>query len=237
MPVGAAKRPCVFSPGSMHRVEAGDNIAYGIKLTGVADRMLHKGQPRTLKTLSWEGIMRSACISRRALLALALSCGVFASFAPASAQDASMPLKGETVRIYVGFSPGGGYDAYARMLAPHFEKRTGATVVVENRPGGMGLTALNQMVRGKTDGLTMMMLNGEGAILGQLTKQAGVAFDMAKVAIYARVTDEQHLFLVRPGMPDSLKEILASGTKVKFSATGRPDNLGDYAAVTCEALQ
>ena len=94
----------------------------------------------------------ASCTSRRALLALALSCGVFASFAPAGAQDASQPLKGETVRFYVGFSPGGGYDAYARMLAPHFEKATGATVVVENRPGGGGLTALNQLVRGKPDG-------------------------------------------------------------------------------------
>jgi putative tricarboxylic transport membrane protein len=156
---------------------------------------------------------------------------------PAPAQDPGAFLKGETVRFFVGFSPGGGYDAYARMLAPHFEKATGATVVVENRPGGMGLTALNQLVRGKPDGLAMMMLNGEGAVIGQLVKQAGVAFDMTKVSLYGRVTDEQHLFLVRPGLPDSLKEIVASGTKLKFSGTGRPDNPADYAAVVCEALQ
>src|SRR5215203_5772083 len=116
--------------------------------------------------MSWEEIMRSVWYAnRRALLALMIGCGVFASFAPAGAQDAGMPLKGETVRIYVGFSPGGGYDAYARMLAPHFEKKTGATVVVENRPGGGGLTALNQLVRAKADGTNMMMLNGEGAIM------------------------------------------------------------------------
>jgi tripartite-type tricarboxylate transporter receptor subunit TctC len=156
---------------------------------------------------------------------------------PASAQDAGAFLKGETVRFYVGFSPGGGYDAYARMLAPHFEKRTGATVVVENRPGGQGNTALNQLVRGKADGLAMMMLNGEGAIMAQLTGAPGVGFDMAKVSIYGRVTDEQHLLIVRPGMPDSIKEIVASKNLVKFSAVGRPDNLADYTAVMCEALQ
>lgn len=155
----------------------------------------------------------------------------------ARAQDAGAFLKGETVRFYVGFSPGGGYDSYARMLAPHFEKATGAIVVVENRPGGMGNTALNQLVRGKPDGLTMMMLNGEAAIIAQLTGGAGVAFDMAKVNVYGRVTDEQHLLVVRPGLPDSLKDIVAAGGKIKLAATGRPDNMADYSAVMCEALQ
>jgi tripartite-type tricarboxylate transporter receptor subunit TctC len=173
---------------------------------------------------------------RPMLAALGLATAL-AGASAARAQDAGAFLKGETVRFYVGFSPGGGYDSYARMLAPHFEKATGATVVVENRPGGMGNTALNQMVRGKADGLTMMMLNGEGAIMAQLTGSAGVAFDMAKVAVYGRVTDEQHMLIVRPGLPDSLKEIVAGGQKVKFSGTGRPDNLADYAAVMCEALQ
>jgi tripartite-type tricarboxylate transporter receptor subunit TctC len=175
----------------------------------------------------------------RAMGTAALLSGVLVAsyIVPAYAQDPGAFLKGETVRFLVGFSPGGGYDAYARMLAPYFEKATGATVVVENRPGGMGLTALNQLVRGKPDGLAMMMLNGEGAVIGQLVKQAGVAFDMTKVSLYGRVTDEQHLFLVRPGLPDSLKEIVASGAKLKFSGTGRPDNLADYAAVVCEALQ
>src|SRR5690606_10356089 len=87
------------------------------------------------------------------------------------------------------------------------------------------------------DGLTMMMLNGEGAIIAQLTGSPGVAFDMAKVSIYGRVTDEQHVLIVRPEMPDNLKDFAATKTKIKFSATGRPDNLSDYAAVLCEALQ
>src|SRR5919107_2648299 len=124
--------------------------------------------------------MRSASFAKR-LAPLALSSALLAFIAPAGAQDASMPLKGETVRIYVGFSPGGGYDAYARMLAPHFEKKTGATVVVENKPGGGGLTALNQLVRAKADGTHMMMLNGEGAIMAQLVKQDGVLYDMTKL--------------------------------------------------------
>src|SRR5581483_6386295 len=128
-------------------------------------------------------------------------------FAPAAAADDF--LKGQTVRIYVGYSPGGGYDAYARMLAPLLEKKTGATVVIENRPGGGGLTALNQLVREKPDGTTMMMLNGEAAIMAQLTKQPGVAFDMTKVSNLGRVAQEQHFMLVNPKIKGSLKDIVA----------------------------
>ena len=166
-----------------------------------------------------------------AIFALAL-----APSAPSRAQDAGAWLKGQTVHFIVGYSPGGGYDRYARTLAPHFEKRTGATVVVENKPGGGGMTALNQLVRGKPDGLTMQVLNGESSIMWQLTKQTGVAYDMTKVSLLGRIQQEPHFFLAHPSLPDSLKDIVASGKKLKFTATRRIDNLGDYAAVVCEAL-
>jgi tripartite-type tricarboxylate transporter receptor subunit TctC len=171
---------------------------------------------------------------------LAAALGLLAGLAlavPGQAEDAAAFYKGKTVHFIVGYSPGGGYDTYARLLAPHFEKATGTTVVVENKPGAGGITALNQMVRGKADGLTFQMLNGEASILSQLTDKPGVAYDMTKVSILGRVAQEPHFMLVNPKMPDSLKDIIASGKKVKFSAGSRTDNLGDYAAVLCEALK
>ena len=173
-------------------------------------------------------------------LGLAAAFGLLASLAtavPAQAEDAATFYKGKTVHFIVGYSPGGGYDTYARLLAPHFEKATGSTVVVENRPGAGGITALNQVVRGTPDGLTFQMLNGEASILSQLTGKPGVAYDMTKISVIARVAHEPHFVLVNPKMPDTLKAIIASGKKVKFSAGSRTDNLGDYAAVLCEALK
>jgi putative tricarboxylic transport membrane protein len=177
-------------------------------------------------------------VNRRSLTALALLLGGAAAFqpAPAWAEDPGAFLKGQAVHFVVGYSPGGGYDTYARMLAPHFEKLTGATVVVENKPGGGGTTSLNQLVRAKPDGLTMQMLNGEGMVMAQLTKRAGVAFDMTKLSIFGRVAEEPHFFLVNTKYPDTLKDLVAMNVKLKFSANSRVDNLGDYAAITCEAL-
>jgi tripartite-type tricarboxylate transporter receptor subunit TctC len=165
-----------------------------------------------------------------------VSALVLAPISQLRAADEGAWLKGQTVHLIVGYSPGGGYDTYARMMAPYFEKRTGATVVVENKPGGGGMTALNQLVRGKPDGLAMQVLNGESAIMWQLTKQTGVAYDMTKVSLLGRIQQEPHFFLVNPTLPDSLKAIVSSGKKLKFTATRRIDNLGDYAAVFCEAL-
>jgi tripartite-type tricarboxylate transporter receptor subunit TctC len=182
---------------------------------------------------------QAARFGRRLALTLGLLAGaaILSQSLPAQAQNAEGFLKGKTVRFVVGYSPGGGYDTYARMLAPHFEKRTGATVVVENKPGGGCTTSLNQTYRAKPDGLTMQMLNGEGMVMAQLTKRPGVTFDMTKLSLYGRVAEEPHFFLVNSKLPDSLKDIIASGKKLKFSANNRVDNLGDYAAITCEALK
>jgi tripartite-type tricarboxylate transporter receptor subunit TctC len=92
-------------------------------------------------------------------------------------------------------------------------------------------------VRGKADGLSMQVLNGESSIMWQLVKETGVAYDMTKVSILAGIQEEPHFMLVNPSWPDNLKEIVASGKKIKFTATRRVDNLGDYAAVMCEALK
>jgi tripartite-type tricarboxylate transporter receptor subunit TctC len=83
----------------------------------------------------------------------------------------------------------------------------------------------------------MQVLNGESSIMWQLAKQTGVAYDMSKVSMLGRIQEEPHFFLVHPSLPDSLKDIVASGRKLKFTATRRIDNLGDYAAVVCQALK
>ena len=44
------------------------------------------------------------------------------------------------MRFVVGFGTGGGFDAYARMLAPPLAKALDATVIVENQPGAGGLS-------------------------------------------------------------------------------------------------
>lgn len=64
--------------------------------------------------------------------------------APAHAQAPKASFEGKTLRIVVGFGPGGGYDSYARVLARHIGPHLAGkpTVVVENMPGAGSLTVV-----------------------------------------------------------------------------------------------
>ena len=122
----------------------------------------------------------------RAALSAALLC---AAFGAARAQDAERAFfSGKTVRLVVSFGPGGGYDAYARMIAPYLSRALGASVVVENQPGAGGLVALNRIYTAPPDGLIMMIVNGTGAALAQLTEQAGVRFDLGRFGYLGTVS-------------------------------------------------
>ena len=101
---------------------------------------------------------------------------------PAAAQDAATYFKGKTVRVLVGSPAGGGYDLSARLIAPHLAKRLGATVIVENKPGGGALLALSYMLVQPRDGLLMMMASAEAAIMSELLGRDGTTWDVARVS-------------------------------------------------------
>jgi tripartite-type tricarboxylate transporter receptor subunit TctC len=64
----------------------------------------------------------------------------------AAAQAPETFFSGKTINIVVGFEAGGGYDAYARLLARHMSRHAGgANIVVQNRPGAGSLVAANYL--------------------------------------------------------------------------------------------
>ncbi len=158
---------------------------------------------------------------------------------PAVAQDSEAAFfKDKTVKLVVPFGPGGGYDAYARMLAPHFAKNLSATVVVENQPGAGGLTALGRLTTSDPDGLTMMIVNGTGAAFAQLTGQSGVRFDLGKLGHLGTVSASPWMWLVTPNSPvKTPQDAMKPDAKLSWSAGGPMDGLSDGAAFTCEALK
>ncbi len=87
--------------------------------------------------------MRASTIFRRIIAAL-----IVAAFAAgsAAAQDEDF-YKGRTVTIVVGYSPGGGYDQYARTFARYFGRHLpgNPTLLVQNMPGAASLTAVRYL--------------------------------------------------------------------------------------------
>ena len=89
---------------------------------------------------------------RRALLALSLVAASAAWAQPA-----------KTTRILVAFPPGGPVDFVARTLADALGKELGQTVVVDNKAGGNGAVAAEQLIRSPADGTTLW-LTSVGAV-------------------------------------------------------------------------
>src|SRR5258708_3924503 len=79
-------------------------------------------------------------------------CGAFLSAFPflateqaAHAQSVAEFYRGRTVTLTVGYSSGGGYDTYARILVRHIGKHIpgNPTIVVQNAPGAGSMRAAN----------------------------------------------------------------------------------------------
>jgi len=171
--------------------------------------------------------------------ALALTLAISLGGQTSQAQDAAAFYKGKTVKIMVGYGPGGGYDAYARMIAPHLDKALGASVIVENQPGAGGANALNRVFAGQPDGLTLMIVNGTAAALGQLLEQEGVRYDLAKLEHLGIVSSSPWMWLVSPTNPivRTPAEAVKLNKLIRWGGTAPTDGLADGAAVACEALK
>jgi len=177
-------------------------------------------------------------IMKRATLAAALAAAVWLSASGAMAESAADFYKGKTVRLAVGTSPGGGFDTYARRLAPYLQKKLGATVIVENRPGGSHMVAMNAVYQATPDGLSMMLAPGEGAVLGKLLGEPGIRFDLNNYPIVARVNTAPRILIINPKLPyRTLDDIRKSKKPLVLSFAGKTDGASDTATVFCHALK
>jgi tripartite-type tricarboxylate transporter receptor subunit TctC len=101
----------------------------------------------------------------------------------ALAQSSSTPT-----RLLVGFPPGGGTDAIARVLAEKLKDELGTSVVVDNRAGAGGQIAAQALKAAPADGHTLFLSHDHSiSILPQVVKNPGFdpAQDFVPVAGFA----------------------------------------------------
>jgi tripartite-type tricarboxylate transporter receptor subunit TctC len=106
--------------------------------------------------------------------------------------------RGKTVRIVVGFSAGGGYDQYSRVIARHLSKYIpgNPAVIVDNMPGVGSIIAANHVYNAAPkDGTIVGNISGP-IVLEQLFGAPSVQFDMAKFRYLAVPVSETYLMIV-----------------------------------------
>ena len=140
--------------------------------------------------------------------------------------------EGKTMRIIVGYSAGGGYDTYARVISRHMGKYIpgNPTIIVENMTGAGSLISANHVYKvAKPDGLTLGHFNG-GLFFNQVLKQPGIEFDARKFEfIGAAVKEECAFAFTKASGITSVEKWMASKTPVKMGGVApgayAPDNV------------
>ncbi len=111
--------------------------------------------------------------------------------------------EGKRITIVVGFGPGGGYDAMARLVAKYLPKYIPGkpVILVENMPGASSIIAANHIFSiAKPDGFTIGTVN-RGLPFAQLTKAEGVKFDFRKYSWIGSPSVDPTVLFVRAELP------------------------------------
>ena len=126
-----------------------------------------------------------------------LFCILLGFTSAARSQASDYPAR--SVRLVVPFVSGGGNDFVARVLADDLSKSLGQPFVVENRPGGGGITGTEAVVRSKPDGYTLL-LSATGSYTSGAYRE--LPYDPLKdLTAIAHTTRIPLLLLVHPDSP------------------------------------
>ena len=102
----------------------------------------------------------------RSLAACLSTALILAASSAARAQDV---YPNRVIRFVVGFAAGGGNDLFARLVVNKFQENTGATTIVENKPGAGGRISSDYVAHQPPDGYTVLV-----AATGQMSIAAAI---------------------------------------------------------------
>jgi len=137
------------------------------------------------------------------------------------------------IRIVVPFTPGGGVDVVARVMARHLSDKFGQNVYVENRPGASGNLGADVVMRSAADGYTLM-ISASTFVVNPVVAAEPPVFDPLKdFSHVALIAKGPLLFIVNPDIANSVQDFVAKAkadpSKYNF-ATGGFGSAGHMAA-------
>ena len=158
-------------------------------------------------------------LSRLKAIALASAAAIMAASA-ASAQSVEEFYSGKTIEVRIGFSVGGGYDTYARLLAEHMGKHIpgNPTLVPQNEPGAGSLKLANWLYDAAPQDGTVFGIVARAAPFDPLFGNDAAKFDAQKFNYIGSANNEVSVCVARADTGiekfDDLKEkeLIVGGT-------------------------
>jgi tripartite-type tricarboxylate transporter receptor subunit TctC len=132
---------------------------------------------RTARACSWLG---------------GIAIAVFALLGPADAQSPAEFYKGKNVELYIGYSVGGAYDLYARVLARHLGKHMpgNPAILPKNLEGAGSLRLANWLYNLATKDGSVLGTIGRGTAFDPLLGSRGAQFQADKFTWIGSANDE-----------------------------------------------
>jgi tripartite-type tricarboxylate transporter receptor subunit TctC len=136
----------------------------------------------------------------------------------------AQPYPSKPLRLVVGFTPGGGVDINARLLAPKLSDYLGQQVIVDNRPGAGTNIANEHVAKSAPDGYTLLINTAAVAINMALYKKTNfdTLRDFAPISVFSQ---SPNILVVHASVPaKNIKELVALARarpgKMNFSSAG-----------------
>jgi len=165
-------------------------------------------------------------VSGRALCVLTVVLHAVAAAQPASSAGVEDFYKGKTVSLLIGYSVGGGYDTYGRLVARHLGKHIPGNpiIVPQNMTGAGSLKAANYLYS---------VAPKDGSVIGTFSRSQGIAplidkaeFDSTKFTWLGSVTDEVSLCVTRHDAPvKTFSELLVTPATFGGEGAGSDPNI------------
>jgi tripartite-type tricarboxylate transporter receptor subunit TctC len=163
-------------------------------------------------------------------LALGLATGVASSPGLARADAVGDFYKGKKVRVIIGYSAGGGYDVYARMVTRHMSKYIpgNPTMVPQNKPGAGSFVAAGYMYSVAPKDGTVLGTIGQNAAISKVLEPERVKFDPSKFIWIGNVNEGNNVIMiwhtagVKSWKDLTKKEIIVGGTGVRGTSVQYP---------------
>lgn len=104
------------------------------------------------------------------------------------------------IRVVVGFPPGGGADAYARLLAPYLSDKLGQPIVIENKTGANGNLATDFVSKARPDGQTLLLSTSSAVVAAPHATPRMPAHPVRDLAPITMAVESEFVLIASPAL-------------------------------------